>query len=74
MMMRENDPAFPGPHGNTVHGKDTYAPGMTYRAWLVGMALQGVMANPAVKNPKERAALAVEAADNTIMRFNATGG
>lgn len=40
-MTDPSKPAFG--HGDHTHGG---APGMTYREWLIGMALQGILANP----------------------------
>lgn len=42
MKIDPNGPVFPH-HGNGMFGEPvTYAPGMTYRQWLVGMIAQGM--------------------------------
>jgi hypothetical protein len=45
--------------------------GMTYRQWLIGMALQGEMAADAegVTKPDEHAKAAIEAADAVLVRL-----
>lgn len=49
-------------------GTGTEAPGMTYRQWLVGMAMQGLTANPAFSHTDAPtiAAWAYEQADAVI--------
>ncbi|HEV7301594.1 MAG TPA: hypothetical protein VGN72_19675 [Tepidisphaeraceae bacterium] len=41
-------------------------PGMTYRQWAAGMALQGLLAGPGDLSPTKAARYAVEAADRLI--------
>lgn len=81
-MSIADQPAFPcqavATGGTDRNGDPVYSngePGMTYRQWLVGMALQGYVSNPVVMEtclnsdksiPGRLAALALEAADAAI--------
>lgn len=43
-----------------------FVPGMSYRHWLVGMALQGILANDTNRGVKSAAQNAIEAADEVL--------
>ena len=65
MSSLSDQSAFPVnlPSGNS--------PGMTYRQWLVGMALQGLLANENAweQSNKNVADFAIQAADETIKQL-----
>lgn len=56
-----NQKAFP-----SYDGGDVYFDGMTYRQWLVGMALQGLLAGVPDKRPSDIARWAREHADAVL--------
>lgn len=70
-MKDTTGPAFP------QHYKDeqgVYAEeGMTYRQWLIGMALKGLCSNPTLTTVKLIDQLAIEHADNIIAMLKAEG-
>jgi hypothetical protein len=64
--------AFPQPDDGFRDGTDY---GMTYRQWLVGMALQGIIANPHSHTEmtlKQQASHAIEMADSVLLKLEAT--
>lgn len=70
--MNDGGQAFPGPVDLKSHlesgGEPFYNSGMSYRQWLIGMALCGYNANPDLHVTKEKAAVeyAIEDANNII--------
>ena len=69
-MSIANQPAFP--HSGNAHSNPLL--GMSYRQWLIGRAMQGLLGNPnAVMDQDECAESAIIHADAVIARLDSEG-
>lgn len=66
-MSDESKLAFPRPGSNGWEGVD----GMTYREWLIGQALAGLCANPAIVDaaPHRVSTWALDQVDNVLKKL-----
>lgn len=67
--MNEGGYAFPRPQSETPQEFAWHQEGMTYRDWLIGMAMQGILANPNYKGFAEIedvSEFAIKQADSVI--------
>jgi hypothetical protein len=65
-MTIKNKPAFARPLSSSSYAAPEQD-GLTYRQWLIGMALQGILAHPTTPGDTPLIALAsIEAADAVI--------
>ncbi|NEO88433.1 MAG: hypothetical protein F6J87_30030 [Spirulina sp. SIO3F2] len=69
-MSVGNKPAFPSPPAEVSIGGDLYPhEGMTYRQWLIGLAISGIAQRTTV--PHLAAQYAIDLADSVITRLDA---